>query len=123
MNADLTRTARADTGTDAELLACAYLQKCGLNLLARNFRSPRGEIDLIMQDGEFLVFVEVRYRRSDAFGSAAETVSAAKRARIVTTADYYLQRQPAEPPCRFDVIAVGGNAPHRIEWIQDAFQR
>ena len=75
-----------------------------------------------MRDGEDLVFVEVRYRKYDAFGSAAETVSSAKRTRIITTAACYLQRQRFEPPCRFDVVAIGGDAPHRIEWIHDAFQ-
>ena len=112
-----------NTGTGVEDFACAYLERSGLRLLARNFRCRRGEIDLIMQDGEYLVFVEVRYRKHDAFGSAAETVSSAKQARIITTASYFLQRQRREPPCRFDVVAVGGKAPHRIEWIRGAFPR
>ena len=86
MSGDANSSASASAGTGAEDLACAYLQKSGLRLLARNYRCRRGEIDLIMQDGEYLVFVEVRYRKNDAFGSAAETVSSAKRARIITTA-------------------------------------
>ena len=116
------RPAAVNNGTGAEDLACTYLEKSGLRLLARNYRCRRGEIDLIMQDGECLVFVEVRYRKHDTFGSAAETVSSAKRARIITTASYFLQRQRSEPPCRFDVVAIGGGTPHRVEWIRDAFQ-
>ena len=117
------RTADVNRGASAEDFACAYLERNGLRLLARNFRCRRGEIDLIMQDSEYLVFVEVRYRKHDAFGSAAETVSYAKRTRIITTASYFLQRQRSETPCRFDVVAIGGSKPpHRIEWIRDAFQ-
>jgi putative endonuclease len=116
------RPTSVTAGSSAEDIACGYLEKRGLRLVARNYRCRTGEIDLIMRDGEDLVFVEVRYRKYDAFGSAAETVSSAKRTRIVTTAACYLQRQPVEPPCRFDVVAIGGEAPHRIEWIRDAFQ-
>jgi len=116
------RPTSVTAGSSAEDFACGYLENKGLRLVARNYRCRRGEIDLIMRDGEDLVFVEVRYRKYDAFGSAAETVSSSKRSRIITTAAYYLQRQRFEPPCRFDVVAVGGDAPHRIEWIQDAFQ-
>ena len=109
-------------GASAEDIACTYLQKRGLRLVTRNFRCRSGEIDLIMRDGEDLVFVEVRYRKQDAFGSAAETISAGKKARIIRTASYYLQRQPLEPPCRFDVVAVRGVTTRSIEWIRDAFQ-
>ncbi len=109
-------------GAGAEDIACIHLENRGLSLVERNYRCPAGEIDLIMRDREDLVFVEVRYRRRDAYGSAAESISPAKRARIVTTAAFYLQRQPVEPPCRFDVVAIGGEAPHLIEWIRDAFQ-
>lgn len=116
------RPANLTTGASAEDIACSYLRDSGLSLVARNYRCRRGEIDLIMRDREDLVFIEVRYRRHDAFGSAAETVSPVKRARIAAAAAHYLQRQPVEPPCRFDVVAIGGEAPHRIEWIPDAFQ-
>ena len=66
-------------GAEAEDLACAWLQARGLRLLERNYRSRRGEIDLIMQDGEQLVFVEVRYRASNRYGSAAESITSAKQ--------------------------------------------
>ncbi len=118
----LHRPTSVAAGAGAEDIACTHLEKSGLSVVERNYRCRVGEIDLIMRDREDLVFVEVRYRRHDAYGSAAESISSAKRTRIITTAAYYLQRQPAEPPCRFDVVAIGGEAPHRIEWIRDAFQ-
>ena len=122
MRGILNRPTSVAAGAGAEDIACTHLENSGLSLVERNYRCPAGEIDLIMRDREDLVFVEVRYRRRDAYGSAAESISSTKRARIVTTAAHYLQRQPVEPPCRFDVVAIGGEAPHCIEWIRDAFQ-
>ncbi len=122
MSGGIERTAGVTTGAGAEDIACTHLERSGLRLVARNYRCPMGEIDLIMRDRDDLVFVEVRYRRHDAYGSATESVSSEKQARIIITAAYYLQRQPVEPPCRFDVVAIGGEAPYRIEWIKDAFQ-
>ncbi len=122
MRGVLNRPTSVAAGAGAEDIACTHLENSGLSLVERNYRCPAGEIDLIMRDRDGLVFVEVRYRRHDAFGSAAESVSSAKQSRIVTTAAHYLQRQRGEPPCRFDVVAIGGEAPHRIEWIRDAFQ-
>ena len=114
----------ADTGKDAEARACDYLLAQGLSLLTRNFHSRHGEIDLIMDDGRSLVFIEVRYRRGSAFGSGAESVDRRKQARITACAQYYLQRNPAasQRPCRFDVVAISGAGQRRnIQWIRDAF--
>ena len=114
----------SDAGRDAESHACDYLLNRGLSLLARNFRSRLGEIDLIMDDGESLVFVEVRYRRGDAFGSGAESVDRRKQARITACAQHYLQQHPAalQRPCRFDVVAISGSRETPdIHWIRDAF--
>lgn len=112
-----------NTGKDAETLACGYLQAKGMALVERNYRSRFGEIDLIMDDRNCLIFVEVRYRRRDRYGSGAESVDARKQARIVACARHYLLRHPraAERPCRFDVVAIGGGANPAIEWIPDAF--
>jgi putative endonuclease len=109
-------------GRDAEDRACHYLQKHGLRLLHRNYRSKRGEIDLILQDTDSLVFVEVRYRRQSGFGSAAETVDRRKQAKLIACARYFLQAHPdtARQPCRFDVLSIDGPT-SRIEWIQNAF--
>lgn len=98
---------RVVRGRKAEESALHYLESKGMRLVVRNFRTRRGEIDLIMQDGKELVFVEVRSRSSQAFGSPAETVSASKQAKIRKTALFFLQqRHLLETPCRFDVVGV-----------------
>ena len=109
-------------GRAAEDQALAHLQRAGLRLVARNYRTPGrggGEIDLIMQDASgALVFVEVRERADAAHGGAAASVTAAKRRRIVLAARHYLLRHGAPPPCRFDVVAIEGGA---LQWLQGAF--
>jgi putative endonuclease len=111
-------------GANAESLAEKYLAGQGLTTLARNYHCRMGEIDLIMQEGNFLVFVEVRYRKNDVYGSAAESVTRQKQRRILLTANYYLQNEKisGECPCRFDVITVSGQYNPQINWIKDAFQ-
>jgi len=114
-----------DKGKEAETLAGRYLARQGLALVQRNYHSRYGEIDLVMTDGDSIVFVEVRYRQRSAFGNAAETVDRRKQARIIACARYYLQQHPVASthPCRFDVIGVSGSFGNpQIEWIVDAFQ-
>ncbi|MCX7143498.1 MAG: YraN family protein [Proteobacteria bacterium] len=112
---------RAKTsGKLAEALSADYLQARGLRLLARNYHCRLGEIDLILEDGASLVFAEVRLRRNRGYGGAAESITAAKRQRIVLAARHYLSGRP-ERPCRFDVILLDDLDPGRIEWIKDAF--
>ncbi|MBK8183637.1 MAG: YraN family protein [Candidatus Competibacteraceae bacterium] len=114
---------RVAQGTAAEDFALHYLEARGLTLVARNFRCRAGELDLILRDGEQLVFVEVRSRRSSQFGTPAESVTHSKQQRLLRAAAFYLQRQRLDLPCRFDVVAIlqPGDAP-QVEWIQDAFQ-
>lgn len=109
-------------GKQAEDLACRYLQARGLQLLQRNYRSKRGEIDLILQDTDSLVFVEVRYRQQPGFGTAAESVDARKQSKLLACARHFLQANAgsADQPCRFDVVSVNG-ASNEIDWIQNAF--
>jgi len=106
-----------DIGNDAEDLACAYLQERGLRLRERNYRTRLGELDLICEDGDTLVFVEVRYRNSRSHGGGQD--------KLVKTALYYLQQHPrlARRAARFDVIAIrpGPAGPH-IDWIPNAFE-
>lgn len=110
-------------GAAAEDLALQHLERAGLRLRERNFRIPRGEIDLIMEEGGQTIFVEVRYRRSQAFGGAAESVNYAKQRRIAIAAAVYLGRFGSRPPpCRFDVLALTGEGGESIEWIRDAFR-
>ncbi len=109
-------------GDQAEDLALSHLQRAGLRLLERNYRTPGrggGEIDLIMRapDGT-CVFVEVRARASSSHGGAAASISPTKQKRIVFAARHYLLRLRTLPPCRFDVVAV--QADH-IEWLAGAF--
>jgi putative endonuclease len=109
----------AAIGAEKEQIACRYLEGQGLRLLARNHRCRHGEIDLVMRDADTLVFVEVRYRRSRYYGTAAESVDAYKQRRLTAAAGHYLQGHPSPLPCRFDVVAIeSGDA---IDWIRDAF--
>lgn len=108
------------TGSRYEALAARYLEEQGLLVLEHNYRSRRGEIDLIAKDGDYLVFVEVKFRRNERLGFPEEAVDPRKQHKISQTAGYYLYRQgyDSDIPCRFDVVAITGN---RIRWIKHAF--
>jgi len=108
-------------GEAAERLAWAHLESAGLRLLARNYSCRLGEIDLVCGDGETVVFVEVRQRRSEAFGGAAWSITARKRRRLVSAARHYLMCLGRLPPCRFDVVLVCGRD-RRVEWLPSAFE-
>jgi putative endonuclease len=106
-------------GADAEEIAARFLASRGLAIIARNFRTRFGEIDLIARDGHTLVFVEVRMRTHAGFGGAAESVDSSKRARIIAASRAYLSRMGSEPPCRFDVVTLDGES---AQWIPAAFE-
>jgi putative endonuclease len=106
-------------GMRAEDLCAELLRSYGLRVVERNWRCRHGEIDLIAEEGETLVFAEVRMRSSAGFGGAAESVTEAKRARLIAAARLYLTRRP-DAQCRFDVLLVAGQ-PSKVEWIRDAF--
>ena len=110
-----------DEGARAESLAADFLAARGLAIVGRNFRTRMGEIDVIARDRETIVFVEVRKRRSDAYGSAAASITGAKRARLIVAAQAYLAILRREPPCRFDAVLIDGSDPPRIEWHRDVF--
>ena len=107
-------------GARAEELCAELLRGAGLRVVARNWRCRHGEIDLVAEDGGTLVFAEVRYRRAGRFGGAAESVTAAKRSRLIAAARLYLQRRP-DANCRFDVLLLDTLEASRIEWIRNAF--
>lgn len=112
-------------GRNAEQRAFEFLSARGLHPVARNFRCARGEIDLVLRDGTTLVFVEVRARNSARYGGGAASVDARKQAKLVASAEVFLQQHPAynRSACRFDVVAVDTRAsPPAIDWIPDAFQ-
>ena len=107
-------------GAMAEALCAQFLQRAGLRILARNWRCRHGEIDLVAQEGETLVFAEVRLRSDARFGGAAESITAAKRGRIVAASRWYLAGR-RESPCRFDVLLLDGLDGRRIRWLRNAF--
>lgn len=115
---------RREIGAAHEDAAARHLADAGLVLVERNVRCRYGEIDLVLRDGELLVFAEVRYRRDAGHGGALESVDARKRGRLVGAARWYLHTRPqfANVPCRFDVVAIDGAPPFSIDWIRDAFR-
>lgn len=109
-------------GERAEQWAAHFLQQQGLKLVERNYRSRFGEIDLIMQDGDTLVFVEVRLRRSANFGGAAASIDCRKQQRIIRTSQQYLSGLGRIPACRFDAILMGDAPGGDTHWVKNAFE-
>jgi putative endonuclease len=115
---------RQAVGKAGEEAAVEYLRQHGYRILERNYRCRFGEIDLIAHDGAVLAFVEVKTRRSQAFGPAAAAVTRTKQQHLIKASQAYLmQRKKAKEVCRFDVVTVelDRQEPH-IELIKDAFQ-
>lgn len=110
-----------NTGVQAEQWAVRYLQQQGLKLVAQNYRSRYGEIDLIMQDGTSLVFIEVRLRRNADFGGAAASIDAQKQQRLIRTAHQYLAGLARTPPCRFDAVLMDDVKDENVQWLKNAF--
>jgi putative endonuclease len=125
-------------GRDSEAEAARYLQRAGYRIVARNYRTPFGEIDLVGYDGAVLAFIEVKARRSDRFGTPQAAVTADKRRRLTRVALSYLASlrpaagraaasgRVAEPSCRFDLVIIERGAkrqpgPGRIELLKDVF--
>lgn len=108
-------------GALAEQWATQYLQRQGLKPVAQNYRSRFGEIDLIMQDGATLVFIEVRLRRHATFGGAAASIDAHKQQRIIRTAQQYLASLARTPPCRFDAVLMDDVQGRNMQWLKNAF--
>ena len=111
-------------GLHWELAAESHLSEQGLKPLHRNFHCRLGEIDLIMQDADTLVFVEVRYRSNARFGSGVESVTKTKQLKICRAAGIFLSRRPAlaANPCRFDVVGISGNPEQPVfTWVPNAF--
>lgn len=107
-------------GAAAESLACNYLKQRGLLLIERNYRCKMGELDLIMEQDDELVFIEVRMRSNPNYGSAAESVDERKQQRLIRTAHHYLQHHNCHHrPCRFDIIAINGD--RETQWLKNAF--
>ncbi|MDA8387558.1 MAG: YraN family protein [Nitrospiraceae bacterium] len=110
---------KARLGRSSERLAVKYLEKKGYRILRRNFRTRRAEIDIIAEDGPWLVFIEVKARSSALFGAPQEAVGLKKQRKITEAALGYMTIEKPERPVRFDVIAIG---PGGLEHIRGAFE-
>lgn len=113
-----------DKGRLAEQAACRYLNQQGLSTLARNIRYPFGELDIIMLDAKVLVFVEVRYRRTDSYGGAISSITRAKQFRLERAASAWLQQnKDSHSICRFDLMALSGDINNlKYHWLKNIFQ-
>lgn len=122
------RSPRQILGHAVEEIALSYLHNAGLVLEKSNYFCQGGEIDLIMRDKDVLVFIEVRYRQDDDYGSAVESVTKSKQRKIIKAAKMYLQEKKLwdEVNCRFDVVVVQDKHDaainnRKISWLKDAF--
>ena len=112
---------RRQIGEQAERRARRYLEAAGLRFVTANMRVRGGEVDLIMRDAHTWVFIEVRYRRSNAFGGAAASVTSHKQRRLLLAAAVWLARRGESfdtSACRFDILAITGC---HVEWLINAF--
>ena len=107
-------------GWMGEDVACAYLQKKGMILLSRRYRSLFGEIDLVMQDGETLVFVEVKARGTTCVGTGLYAITPAKQKRMLKAASLYLAEHGCNAPVRFDAVEVTAAGPLHVQGAFDA---
>lgn len=116
---------RRAVGLEGEAVARRFLKNLGFRIVEENFNCPLGEIDLIVEDGDILVFVEVKTRRSTRFGTPAEAVHARKQRQILRVAEAYMRERRFRGPCRVDVVAVefpGQGTEARVELIRNAVQ-
>jgi len=117
---ELEVSSTVERGGRAERIAVRELTRLGYHIVERNFRCSAGELDIVARDGDTLVFVEVRSRRSDRFGSALEAVGREKQRQVSRVAAVYLQlRKPKFDTCRFDVVGITGT---QIDVVQDAWR-
>ncbi|RBP49851.1 YraN family protein [Arenicella xantha] len=110
-------------GNRAEDLATNYLVKKRLVVVTRNYYCRVGEIDIVMRDKDYLVFVEVRHRKRGDYGGALESIDYFKQTKLRRAAEHYLvTTKTSDCPCRFDILCVNGNLSNpSFEWISNAF--
>ncbi|HET7331672.1 YraN family protein [Dyella sp.] len=112
-------------GNAFEQRACDELERAGLKLLARNYTTRYGELDLVMRDRDTIVFVEVRHRVRASHGDAATSVTTSKQAKLIRAAELWLASHPqhAQRPCRFDVVSYDGPVTQaHMTWLRNAFE-
>jgi len=111
-------------GIEGEDLAVKFLKKIGYRIVAKNYKTQIGEIDIIAKDGDTTVFIEVKTRTNDSFGYPFEAVHSGKRQKLKNLALLYLKKQGKELPVRFDVLSIlcAEDGKKEIEHIRDAFE-
>ena len=109
---------RRTTGKNFEEIASQYLEKQGLKILVKNYRCFQGEIDLIAENSEYVIFVEVKYRKDNTYGEPWEAVSKAKQKKICKVARQFCYTKNVKKQIRYDIISI---CKEEIFWIQDAF--
>jgi len=114
-----TKVTTIEKGNLYEERALNFLLQQGQVLVERNYRCKWGELDLLMDDGGALVVVEVRYRKNDRYGSALESVTSTKQARIIAATKHYIVAKRIDQPIRFDVVAITGDT--SPQWVKNAF--
>jgi len=115
---------KRDLGNAVENKTVDYLEQRNVTILQRNYLCKMGEIDIIAQDQQDLIFIEVRYRKNDYYGGALASVNLKKQKRLIRAASHYMQktRITNRTACRFDVIAISGNLDQlEFNWIKAAF--
>lgn len=110
-------------GAQAEQLAKEFLSQQGLTFIEQNYLCPQGELDLVFKNKQQWVFVEVKNRKNNHFGSAAQAVTHSKQRKLILAAQHYIANQKISPhdAMRFDVIAITNLKANSIEWIENAF--
>ena len=111
-------------GQWGEALVAEDLRQKGWTIVATNFRCRMGELDIVVQNGRYLVFVEVKLRKNDRFGAACEAVTPSKQRKLLAAAQYYLMSHPTKLQPRFDVAEVYEDRDGRLRvvYLEDAFQ-
>jgi len=116
-------TTKSNHGRLAEELAQKLLESNRLKLIEKNYHCRYGEVDLIMRDNDTLVFVEVRYRKSERFGGALESIDQKKQSKLRITAEHYLQKHKSKLNARFDAVTLSSlTDSNKINWIKCAFE-
>ncbi len=118
-------TARQEKGAQAEKLAEQFLARQGLQLITKNYRCKQGEVDLIMQDQDTIVFIEVRHRVRADYGSAAESITISKQTKVIKAATIFMMKKGwyQHKAVRFDVVTIQGSLVEspELNWIKQAF--
>lgn len=119
----MTLNTKTEIGKKGEEMAVAYLRKRGFKIIATNWRFHHLEIDIVAQDGDEIVFVEVKTRTSSAFGHPEEAISKQKISRILNAAEAYIEEHDINQDARFDVMAIlmPYHAAPELEYFEDAF--